>query len=54
MSALRFFASASVSIFVCRSPMPVVADKLLEACLCIAPGHLPLHVQYVWDADMPW
>ena len=20
----------------------------------IAPGHLPLHVQYVWDADVPW
>ncbi|KAL3130243.1 hypothetical protein ABBQ38_008540 [Trebouxia sp. C0009 RCD-2024] len=34
--------------------LQVVADKLLKACLSIAPGHSPLHVQYVWDADVPW
>ena len=34
-------------------PLQVVADKGLEACLCIAPGHVPLHVQHVWDTDMP-
>ena len=26
----------------------------MKTRLCITPGHLALHVQYVWDADMPW
>ncbi len=26
----------------------------MKTRLCITPGYLALHVQYVWDADMPW
>ena len=32
----------------------MVGNILLKACLCITPGHLSLHVQHVWNADMPW
>ena len=62
ISALRFFASSTVSSLLCRSSMPVDTNPCLRLSLCCVNSlirslsercHLPLHVQYVWDAEVP-